>query len=145
MRIVDGVFERICLIVFALVLLQAPQFFILYTERLGGHLSEIAYQKSRVQEHAASSIEFKPYLAELEKREQKLLTSYRNLSQSSSFLRPFRFFQGLDPAIAWETARSFQPGLPLTLEAILWGLCGAVLGSSLYLGARRMSQSVLRR
>lgn len=143
--------DRFCAVVFALLFFQIPQFFLVYTHRLGGHVSELKKQMDAMQKIAAKSgkgvgefiNKFKDHsdldislqgsnMHDMYVRYVDLSKAYISLEDSSPFTRPFIFLKSFDPEIFQESISHFTPGFPFSMEGIIYGLMGVTLSFLLF-------------
>lgn len=143
--------DRLLAVLGALVFMQAPQYIQDYVHVLYGHLSELNWQLDQIRTMTAKSgktvaelaikflksndhdIVFQGELIDkLLKREEAFTSALRALREASPFSKPFLFLRHHDLEIAKETWRDFKFALPLTLEAMVWGLLGLFMGYLLF-------------
>ncbi|NLY89597.1 MAG: DUF2937 family protein [Firmicutes bacterium] len=156
-RIMDGLADRIISIAGAVGLAQFPQFFAQYLQRLGGHLEEARLVITRYRAAAESlDLTLEEYLAQhlasgneifvssgqvltgVFQRLTELEEAFRALQQAGPFTRWWFFLLKADPLIIRETWRHFHPGLPTTVEGLIYGLAGLFLAWGLYQGVRAL-------
>lgn len=157
MRFVDGVVDRLIVIIFALSMMQMPQFMAHYTQRLGGHVDEIAYQVLAVEkmvkesnksltewikdlkQHSDPQVSVQgDFLNNLIFRHENLKTLHQRLIECSVWERPVIFLATFQGSIAKQTLYDFEPGLPLSKEGLLFALIGMLLGTYCYKGIKRI-------
>lgn len=146
----DKMLDRICVVLGALLCMQAPAFFSQYSHRLSGHVNELKYQISLMQKNAAySGKSLAEYLQkfvghtdsdianqgilmqDLLSRWHLLESHLTALTEASWYAKPFLFLVHFQKDIASATFTSFVPGLSFTLEEIPYAVLGGLLG---YLG-----------
>src|SRR5690606_26476706 len=60
------------------------------------------------------------------------------LQQASSIEKPVLFFKYLNWDIASSTFSHFQPGVPFTMEGLLYGFFGIIMGYGIFYGFKRV-------
>ncbi|NLW08979.1 MAG: DUF2937 family protein [Firmicutes bacterium] len=152
-RFLDGLVDRVVSLAGAVGLAQFPQFFAQYLQRLGGHLEEARLVIARYRAAAETlDLTLEEYLAEhlasgneifvssgqvmtgVLQRLGELEEAFLALQQAGPFTRWWFFLLKADPLIIRETFRYFQPGLPTTVEGLIYGLAGLFLAWGLYRG-----------
>ncbi len=150
--------DRIFACAGAFTLAQFPQFYIQYIHELSGHVKELQYQVSKIEQAAVLS---KKTLTEwVEKFHQNQdpdfslqgeilkgmvarLSSFQEaeltLTNSSIWLKPFMFLQMGDREITVDTFKHFEFGFTFTAETLVYAFIGLVLGHLLYLGIVKTS------
>lgn len=147
------IFDRIFIVVFAIILMQFPLFLEQYSIRLSGHVNELAYQVKQVQETAKGSgknlqqfiekftsskdsdfVKQGKLIQNMVSRKDKLTSSLNALMNANVITRPFIFLFRSDWDIVGATADSYQIGLSLSLESIVYGIVGVLLGYIIYQG-----------
>lgn len=152
--------DRIICVVFAVVLAQAPIYMGQYINVLSG--AQMESQKtyddieSRAKKYQLSVDEFIERLianpddlvrenAEVSMNAVERYKDYTEalnaLLNSNIWLKPFRLMQHYDPSI--QAALQFKPGVPLTLEGVVYGLIGVVLAMLLISLFKRIWKSVM--
>ena len=135
----------------AILFMQAPQFVHNYTESLAGHLAEVSWQLEQLRQmvqksgrtlgelvtkflgSSDSDIVFQGELIRnMVDRETAFSTALNALSDASPLSRPFVFFNHIHWELVKETSTHFRPGLPLSLESLIWGLIGLFFGYLLF-------------
>ncbi len=143
----SGIADRLLSILGAIIMAQFPQFFSQYLQRLGGHLNEARRTVNSYEQAAeALGIGFDEYIAAHLKAEERLFqasgevlvslverlealeTSFSNLQQAGPFTRWVVFFQEVDWDIARQSLFYYTPGIPTSLEGIIYALTGLLLG-----------------
>ncbi len=164
MKLITGLFDRLLFAAAFAAFLQIPQFVDHYTQRFGGYrqalLESVAHYQHSANQHYAGDLllmvhEFRsspqPALRELG---DKIAADNRRLDDMSrgiallengSLLDKLLYLAThLDPAIARGTLAALTPGLPLTLDAMICGLIGAVSASLLFNGLGALLQALRR-
>jgi hypothetical protein len=143
--------DRIFAVIGAVVLSQFPQFYGQYMQRLGGHLDEAKLMLQQyldaaaalglsldeyIREHLESGSEVFTstgrIIADLVERVQVLEQAYQALQGANMFSRWFVFLREVDWSIAAGTWDNFVPGVPTTLEGLVYALTGLLIGWGLY-------------
>lgn len=108
---------------------QAPAFAQQYLQRLGGHVDEARLAVAAVAEAAAADPDaFRSALALLQDRAASLEAAYSALAGADMLTRPVVLLRHLDAGIAAAAWRDFEPALPLTPGALIYGLvCAGLL------------------
>lgn len=139
--------DRIFALITALIFLQIPLFIQQYTQRLAGHLDELRYQVSLISEVSTQSgktlqefiskfvhsadFDFArqgDLMQAMVERLDKLNNSYLGLHHATLLKKPFIFLYYSDWEIVKSTFRSFKVGIPLSIEGIIYGVVGLVVG-----------------
>lgn len=147
----DSFTDRVLCVVGAILFSQAPEFMQQYLQRLGGHLDEARRQLAQFQHIAEkagisldrfisqTSTNAEPTVAKLggvmqatAERVDSLAAAQDALQHASIWTRPFVFLRHLDLGIAHGTWSVYQPGVPTTLEGLLYALVGMLFLLSLY-------------
>lgn len=148
-RILDRIFALAGAIFFA----QFPQFFSQYLHELSGHVAELSYQLSIIQETAKISqksigaliqkflqssdsdiIRQGDMLQGIVERYNAFTQADMALSQASLFTKPFLFIRYADIKIVKETLDHFQLGFSFNLESFVYAFIGVVFGITVYQG-----------
>ncbi len=143
--------ERLIGIAGAVILSQAPLFMLQYTHEMAGHVGELQSQVSSMAQVASQGGKnldafILKFLASQDPdfRAQGLLMQamvqrWHQLSEGLTALqhaalweRPLVFLKVFDSKVAHDTYRSFEPGLPLTLEGGLYALAGLLMATGLF-------------
>jgi len=147
--------DRIFSVLGALSLAQFPQFIQQYLQRLAGHADEAMRIVERYKLAAdRAGMEFSVYIqrfnddsnavvaehgsimTEAVERADFLTNAVESLQNSNMLTRPFVFLNNLDTDIAWQALLIFQPGVPTTVEGIMYALVGIMLGLLVYNGLK---------
>jgi hypothetical protein len=156
-----ALFDRIFSVGGAIVFSQFPQFMQQYTQRLSGHLSELDLQVKLMQNAAeASSLSLNAYIQKFLQSNsepafnrqgeimQQVMDRFQNLSaalksfqDASLYKRPFVFITHLNGDIAGDTWTTFQPGIPTTLEGLVYAFVGMLAGIIFFYAIRKFLSS----
>jgi len=147
----SGIADRLISILGAVGMAQFPQFFSQYLQRLGGHLQEIRRAINKYEQAAESlGISFEDYIrqhltaeervfqtsgeviAGLLNRLENIENSFYQLQQAGPFTRWIIFFQEADWEIARQTLTFYTPGIPTSMEGIIYAFTGLLLGWGLF-------------
>jgi len=143
---------------------QFPAFYQQYLQRLGGRLDQARLEIDRLLRDArgagqtleqhiealmASGTE-EARLAgqrELERLDAAgaLKNAYDALSQAGPAGRPFAFAEHFDPLVAQEALNAFQPAIPTTPEALVYGGTGMLVALLLLAGCQACGRGLVRR
>jgi hypothetical protein len=151
LRFLDQFLDRIIAGLGAILLAQFPQYFGQYLQRLGGHLNELRHQVAEYEEAAAAlGLTLNEYIDEhlqagseifvstgqiivdLVERLAQMETAFAALTGASLPTRWLVFISQADWSIAAETWRHFTPGVPTTVEGLIYAGAGLLLGWGLY-------------
>lgn len=143
--------DRIFAVIFAIILMQFPMFMEQYSIRLSGHVNELDYQVRQIERTAkASGKDLQKYIEkftsskdadfakqgkliqEMVIRKEKLSNALYVILDANVITRPFVFLFRCDWEIVRATASSYQIGLAITLESIVYGIVGIMLGYIIY-------------
>jgi hypothetical protein len=150
-KFLDNIADRVCAALGAVGLSQFPQFYGQYMQRLGGHLDEArgAYEQY-VKAAADAGLSIEDYILEhlnstsevfrssgrvienLVIRFYELEQSYNALEGANIYNRWFVFLKEVDWSIAAGTWDSFVPGVPTTIEGLVYALAGLLVGWGIY-------------
>jgi hypothetical protein len=150
-RFLETMIDRCFALFGAIAFCQLPALIAQYVLLLSGHLSEckrevtgleLVAQKTgkTLQEYIRTFMESEAqdirllggWMQDLLTRLNELSESYRVLSEASVWTKPFVFLRHVDSTLFKETWSQFSPGLPLTLEGLLYALVGMFLGIGLF-------------
>lgn len=164
LALISGIIDRIFGLIGALIMSQFPQFFGQYMQRLGGHLQEAQLTLDRYIKAARSlGLSLQEYIhqhlvsqeriytssgeviAELVERYESLKRSYQILENATPLNRWFLFVRQGDFTIAQQTWQEFTPGVPTTLEGIIYALGGLLLGWGIYNGLKGLCYRIFIR
>jgi len=135
----------------AILISQFPQFFLLYLQRLGGHVNELKIHVNKLQVSAAEAgrsienildklqshtdqdfVSHGKMMAEMLTRYADLSKGYETLLDASLFARPFLFLRYFNPDIAKSTIIHYNFGLPISVEGGVYMLIGMLFGYLCY-------------
>lgn len=161
MRWISGLIDRILAVIGALAFSQIPLFMLQYHQRLSGHVSELKLQVEIMRQAALQTGKT------LDQYTQKFLESsdpdfmhqgdiihamisrWQNLSDSMIALhnatplsRPFVFLSHINLDVVDDTFKSFQMGIPLTIEGLIYALIGLCFGFLTYYLISRLFLSI---
>lgn len=151
LKFIDGLADRLAAATGAFLLSQFPQFYGQYLQRLGGHLDEARliveqytkaasllnlsleqYISEHLQAGSAVFVSTGEVIENLVLRYEALSRSYQALHEAGLYHRWLVFLKEADWQIAAATWQNFVPGMPTTLEGLLYGLSGLLLGWGAY-------------
>ncbi len=135
----------------ALLFCQLPLFIHQYVLLLSGHVTESKLQVAALEKTAnlngkttqeyiqkfvsmndADVSSLGEWMRNLIERCEHLTQSYSALEQATVWSKPFVFFTHVDPSIFSETVHQFSPGVPATLEGIVYAVVGIGIGIFCY-------------
>lgn len=157
LNILDGLVDRVLVVIGGLLLAQLPGFINVYEQRLQGHVDEAALNVASWQIIADKTTngrldllteyylasekpqihEAGQKLANDRQRLTRLRDAYASLQSASVWQRPWVFLSVVDMDMARATASDFTPALPINLEAGLYALLGVVVALAIYQGSKR--------
>lgn len=142
---------KLFIIAGALLMSQMPLFMQYYTQQLAGRVSELQWQKENFEQMAVQSgksldqyvqkflinddLDFKQqgqFMKATIERWEDFSKSLVELEKASVWAKPFVFLQKLDWNIMLATYDSFEPGLTLNLEGVVFAVAGMFIGSFLF-------------
>lgn len=145
------ILERLCGIAGALLLSQFPLFMQQYTHQLSGHVAELHRQVGAMREvalqggksldafilkfvaNADPDIRAQGHLMQqMVHRWHQLSDGLASLLHAALWERPYLFFKYLDKGVVHDTWRTFEPGLPLTIEGACYAFAGLLVGTVLF-------------
>lgn len=151
----DGLLDRLISFGGALAAMQIPGFISHYAQRLGGHVDELARMVARFTSDAAASgrtldsfvalhldSEVKEFRAtgrmmqDTIERYQDLTEALKSLLDSAGLERFFVFLGSLRGDIFSAAMKQYTFQVPLTMDALWYGLAGFILFFLLYRGLR---------
>lgn len=154
---VDGLADRICAVIGALVFIQVPVFITHYVQRLGGHVDELSRVVNQYRASAdAGGKSLEEYVARfLASSEADFVSAGRNmrfnidrlvdikealahLTTSGPAAKFFYFIKDIDIDIARATMRNYTPGLNISMEGAVYALCGLLFGTLAYYGVKKL-------
>lgn len=143
--------SRLLLLCGALLFLQLPLFIHQYKMELVGHVAELRWQVDQMHTIALkggknleqyidkflhqSDMDIAHQGALMErtlKRFHRLSRLLAAFESSSTLTRPWVFLSSFQWEIAKSTLHAFSPGIPFSLEGLIYALLGAGLGALLY-------------
>lgn len=143
--------DRICAVLGALLFMQFPLFLQQYTMRLSGHVEELHYQVQRMHEIAKEVGKTLPQYIEkftlnkdidiakqgdlmeaMIRRMNELSDAVNSLADANVFTRPFLFLYHSNWDIVKSTLSSYRIGVTLTIESIIYGIVGVIVGYYTY-------------
>lgn len=146
-----SLFERLVAIAGAVALSQAPLFMTQYMHQMAGHVAELQHQVTSVNQVAmqgGKSLESfilkfvtNPdpdfhaqglLMQQMVHRWHKLSEGLYSLQHAAIWEKPFIFLKHFDSGVMHDTSRTFEPGVPLTLEGALYACVGLVLATCLF-------------
>ncbi len=144
---VGKLIDRLFALVGAFLFLQAPLFINSYTQQLAGHVAELQIQVDSMKKVGAQSQKtLEQYIGkfltssdqdfnlqgklmqEMMSRWEQFNEALASLQQSTLWERPFAFVKHFNWNIAKATLKSYEIGIPLTLEASAYACIGLVAG-----------------
>ncbi|MFV0339984.1 MAG: DUF2937 family protein [Parachlamydiaceae bacterium] len=156
MRILD----KIVSLSSALILAQFPQFFEQYLNQMRGHLGELNYQASIIDQSAKIAHKTVPELIGkflsssdgdfqrqgalmqgIMDRLQLFSQAISSLQSSGAFSKPFYFLRYADADVLKDTLTHFRWGFVFTLESLGYLLVGLLLGHFLFSLVKRIGKS----
>jgi len=154
---VNGIIDRIFILLGALLGSQIPEFVQQYTQRLSGHAAELSQLLNKLTHIASLSDKtldqyINKFLSSTDPdfarqgefmegvvtRWQDLHMTLQSLTESSLWERPYYFFKYLNYPIAESTLHSFKPGINLTLEGLCYTGIGIITAFLLYQAIAKM-------
>ena len=156
-RLMSYLLDRACSVIGAIIFLQAPLFMQAYQQQLAGHVEELHYQVARMRQAAnqthktleqyvnkfvnSGDVDFAEQgklMSGLIFRWEGLGKDLQALEKASPFTKPFHFVTQWDYRIGSAALRSFQPGLPLTYEGLIYACVGLLFGYGVYMAFRKI-------
>ena len=141
----------------AIAMAQFPQYYAQYIQRLGGHLDEARRAVSQYTKVAASyNLSLREYInihltsgnkifissgkviQGLVERLHYLESAFQTLRHSTPLTRWLVFLRVMDVEIVRNTWSNFTPGIPTTMEALVYALIGLLIGWGFYQGVKRL-------
>ncbi len=157
----ESLFDRALAIVGSITLAQFPQFYGQYLQRLGGHLDEARRIVTEYSETATSfNLSLQEYISihltasnpvlqstgtiinNSMARLADLENSFQALDNGTLFNRWWLFLKNLDPAIFSQTCSQYTPGLPLTIESLIYALAGLLITWGIYQGIKSLIKNL---
>ena len=162
-RLVSGFLDRAFALAGAVLLAQFPQFYGQYIQRLAGHLDEARrtvelYEETAIslgltleqyiEQHLVSDsavfVSAGQVIASLLERLHQLEHSFDALLEAAPLLRWWIFLQEAEWTIALQTWRDFTPGIPTTMEGLIYASAGLLLGWGCYTTGKYLIQKLIR-
>lgn len=139
----------------ALLLAQFPEFIEQYVDHLSGHLQELRSQEKVIKQMMGEedlsllAIKMKEsgesyaqkqagYLTYFVDRKDSFERGYTSLTQASFWSLPFYFLRYFNSEVISETVDTFNFGLPLTYNGVLYAVLGGLLGFFNWVGLVRL-------
>lgn len=148
---IERFLDRALVIFGAVLFMQLPLFMTQYQHQLTGHVNELRYQVGLVSKAALATektldqfvqkflasgdLDFMKQgeiISSMIVRWEKLSQALYALSHTPFWLRPFAFLLYFDLDIASSVVNSFEPGIPFTLEGLVYALIGMFSAYFLY-------------
>lgn len=145
------ILDHLLVVFTALLFLQVPLFMHQYQLQLVGHVAELQWQVDHMRQSAAQSgKDLDQYtrkfidsddpdfsrqgamMQHIQKRWNKQSRALFQLNKASLFLRPWVFLFYFQWDIATSTVATFEPGIPLSGEGLIYALIGMGAGYGLY-------------
>jgi hypothetical protein len=157
LKFLDHIVDRILAALGAILLVQFPQFYAAYLQRLGGHLDEahrVVGQYIRaasvnhltlnqyINIHLTSNnqvfISTGKLIQNFVERLQHLQASMEALQGASPWGRWWVLLKEMDLSIIRQTLVNFTPGIPMTMEALVYALIGLIFSFGIYQGVKNL-------
>lgn len=151
MKWLFSVIERILIVFWALAFMQLPIFMNAYQHQLIGHIHQLQWEVNAMNNAASKSHKtIEQYLLKFLKNSDADFSNQGNIMQEvlhrwnlytadlnalrkvSPIFRPFIFLYHVRFDIAKSTMESFEPGLVLSFEGILYGFAGMAFGAAVF-------------
>ncbi|MEW5784629.1 MAG: DUF2937 family protein [Bacillota bacterium] len=163
LRFLSSFLDRVFALLGAGLPAQFPQFFGQYLQRLGGHLDELRLQVAQyeaaaaalgiplneyIEEHLHSGLEIfastGQMIAQLVERLAQMEAAFSALIGASPISRWWVFISRADWSIALQTWRNFTPGVPTTVEGLIYAAGGLLMGWGLYTLLRALAEPLFK-
>lgn len=163
LRALESLIDRTLVIIGTVTLVQFPQFYAQYLQRLGGHLDELRrivsdYTKTAdsfnlsLQEYIRAHLTsdnpvFQSTGAIIENtltRLAELEGSFQALKTAAPYNRWWVFLKNIDPAIFKQTCSIYTPGLPITFESLAYALAGLLITWGFYQGIKSLIKKLFQ-
>jgi hypothetical protein len=150
-KIIDGLLDRIVAFLCALLFAQVPQFIAQYTQRLGGHVDELTrivgqytqaaaevgktleqFIATHLSSGVADFVSTGKIMDENISRLNLLSRALEELNTASAYSKFIVFLKDVDSSIVNNTFQNFTPGVPVTVEAVIYALIGLIAGMLIY-------------
>jgi hypothetical protein len=154
--------DRVLSLIFGVVFAQIPQFIQHYIQQLSGRVEELRMQVESMRYAASlSGKSLEQFIHKFQKnadpdfihqgdvmsqvlgRYEQLSTAYTHMETAAGIEQPFTFFYYVDWSLAKSTMAHFSLGLPLTLEAGVYALCGIVCCHAIFVLIRKTGSKLL--
>lgn len=157
LRVLESLIDRALAIIGSITLVQFPQFYAHYLQRLGGHLDE---SRRIVSEYTKTATSFNLTIQEYIQthlssdnpvfqstgaiinnaltRLADLENSFQALKTAALYDRWWLFIKHLDPAIFRQTCSEFTLGIPITFESLAYALAGLLITWGFYQGIKAL-------
>lgn len=154
--------DRIFVVAGAVVFSQIPNYFVLYTQRLGGHASELKLQIEAMQRVALKSGKTLPEFIQkfqshtdmdislqgnlmqgMMGRFMDLSEAYHSMLEANALSKPFVFMKHLQWSVARMTFQDFNWGISITVEGAIYGFIGMIAGYIIYSGIKSMTRTLV--
>jgi hypothetical protein len=155
-RILDGLVDRIVAVVGALFFAQIPQFIAQYIQRLGGHVDELTrivdqysaaaaavgkslgqFVATHVNSNVADFASTGKIMEENISRLKDLTQALGELNAAGAYNKFYIFLKNMDVGIFKNAFHNFTPGVPVTVEALVYALIGLIIGMLIYFALKR--------
>lgn len=150
-KIFGQILDRCFAVVGAFLFCQFPLFMQQYQLLLQGHLAESLLQLKGLEQSAAMGnktvaeyiqkfaafpdpdfVHQAEWMQALQARTEALDEAYFTLQDAGLWTKPFEFLFHFDKILFTETFHSFSPGLPMSIEGLVYALCGIGIGILCY-------------
>ena len=165
LKAVDGLMDRVCAVVGAIMMSQIPGFISHYVQRLGGHVDEAKLNVAGWQEIAnkttdgsigklvsryqgsdmAETVEAgRKCLADIDRLEN-LQEALVAITDASAWSRPFAFLGHIDLSVGRSALGSYTPNVPVDLPGLVYAAIGLVLAVLIYHGIKLSFRAAVNR
>lgn len=163
LRVLESLIDRTLVIIGSITLVQFPQFYAQYLQRLGGHMEEC---RRIVSDYAKTANSFNLSLQEYIRvhltsdnpvfqstgtiientlnRLADLESSFQALKTAALYNRWWVFLKNIDPAIFKQTCSEYTPGLPITFESLAYALVGLLFTWGFYQGIKSLIKKLFK-
>lgn len=161
---IRALFDRIFAVIGALLFIQIPLFIQQYSQSLAGHIDELKYQINIMQAAASETGKTLPQYVDkfvqsgdvdfsnqgyiiqaMIERWQSLSNGLSALQQANVFTKPYVFFSNLNFDIARSTLHSYNFGISLSFEGLMYGIIGIFFGYIFFVVTAFFSGKCIRR
>lgn len=163
-KFIDWFFDRLFIVLGALLGSQIPAWVQQYSQRLGGHVNELKYLIEKLT-FISLSVSKTPeeymhkligssdpdvvkqgeFIQAIFERSEALSYASKRLSDCSIWERPFVLIRTIDYDVAISTLASFQPSLSMTIEGLCYTAIGILFGCLIYQGLVKLFKSFWNR